>query len=722
MSLWVQWVDSLARAVQRRERENLTRLWMSRAEFDRSVEYDRIRFESWAPEAEYEDPKTRTVRKIAEYYPRRTGGRMVVLGEPGAGKAVTLLGLLLELLAERERQPVAERGPVPVRVDASTWNPLTRSLTGWLADRIARDYGMRVGVVRRLVESGAILPVLERLDAVDLPGREPLRLRRAVEQLESEEWRERALVIGCDADAYQRLRTDGGALSTATVIELQPIGTQTVLERLNEMRGDPSYDSDTWKPVVWRLVESPDGPLARSLRTPLHFTLAVNYLRRGRPDDIVRLAYASSEAEVSSLLYSAVLAAAIDSTPRGGARYTEPQVHRWLHNLAVYLGARPRFGRIDTVFDRDDIWELISKRTRILHAALAAVFGFLLLGYSYGILNTHYACVRTSSGDGLFGVFGWSCPAPAFHLDPILVPLALLCGIVSAAPTWTRQHWSPVASMTARLGATALFFGLLVALLVDLAWWDYRPMESARTLAIGLAVATVAAAAVAARGWSGSTSRLVERATRLAATGFVVGLAVAVAQAGAIAGADSPTWLHDRVILLVGHGLAGAAGVWPIAALLAALLAFLGPALESRFLEPDGEHRWLFHWSRTGSPVILTATVVLATAYGLVTMITDRSSLHFAFFTATVAAVATGGGTHIVRHLRHLCARLLLLPATHFTPHPTAFLHWSHHAGLLRTTGTTYQFTDESFRRWLITNPTPTTDRDDSTDWELAGA
>lgn len=722
--MWVHWVDSLARAVRQRERENLTRLWMSRAEYDRSVEYDRIRFESWAPEAEYEDPAIRTIRRIAEYYPARTGERLVILGEPGAGKAVTLLGLLLDMLAERDRHPEAERSPVPVRVDAATWNPLTRSLTGWLADRIARDYGMRVGIVRRLVESGAILPVLERLDAVDLPGRDPVRLRRAVEQLETDEWRERALVLGCDADAYQRLRTDGGAPSTVTVIELQPIGTQIVLERLNEMRVDPTYDSDTWKPVVWRLVESPDGPLARSLRTPLHFTLAVNYLRRGGPDDIARLAYASTEADVASLLHSAIVSAAIDSTPSGTGRYADAQVHGWLHHLAVYLGARPRSGRIDTIFTRDDIWELVAKRTRILHGVFAAVLGFLLLGYAYGILNTHYACVRTSSGEGLFGILGWSCAAPAFNLDPLLVPLALLSGVVSSAPTWTRQHWSPVASMSARIGATALFAGLVVALLVDLAWWDLRPMESARTLAIGLAVSAIAAAAVAARGWSGSTSRLVERATRFAATGFVVGLVVAVAQAGPIADANSPHWLHDRVILLVGHGMAGVAGIWPIAALLAALLAFLGPALETRFLEPDGEHRWLFHWSRTGWPVLLATAALSAALYSIVALATNRSALHFALFTGVIAAVTVGGGTHIARRLRHLCACLFLRGGTRFSPRPTAFLEWAHRAGLLRAAGKNYQFSDESFRQWLVKNPAPSSDRnrDGSTDWELAGA
>ncbi|WP_039816266.1 hypothetical protein [Nocardia otitidiscaviarum] len=710
----VRWAEDLARAVREREQENLTLLWMSRAEFDRSVEYDRIRFESWAPEAEYEDPAIRTVRRIGEYYPRRTGGRLVILGEPGAGKAVTLLGLLLALHAERDGLPVADRGPIPVRVDASTWNPLTRSLTGWLAERIARDYGLRTMVVRRLVEGGAILPLLERADAMDVPGREPIRLRRAIEQLDGDEWTDRPVVLGCDADVYQRLRADRAALSAATVIELQPIGTQTVLERLNEMRVDPSYDSDTWKPVVWRLVESPDGPLARSLRTPLRFTLAVSYLRRTDADDIVRLACAGSEAEVSSLLHSAVLGAAVDTTARAGGdnAYSEAHVHRWLHSLARYLGTRPRSGRLDTVFGRDDIWELVGRRSRLLHATLAAVLGFVLLGYAYGILTTRYACLPTSSGAGLFGLFGWSCAAPAFELDPLLIPLALLCGVVSAAPTWTRQSWSPVASVPARVGATALFAGLVVALAVDIAWWNYRPMESARTLAIGLAVSAIAAAAVAARGWSGSTSRLVERATRFAATGFVVGLAVTVAQAAAIA-ADAPThWLHDRVILLVGHGMAGVAGVWPIAALLAALLAFLGPILESRFLAPAADYRWLFRWGRTGWVLLLTAAALLVTGYLAWVIATQGSGLHLALFTVVVAALVVGGGSTVVRRVRYLCACLVLLGSDQFSARPTEFLNWAHRAGLLRAGGGYYQFNDESFRRWLLANPLPHTELD----------
>ena len=60
-------------------------------------------------------------------------GRLVVLGEPGAGKTMLMVRLVLDLLARR-----ASGGPVPVLASMASWNPADQDLRG-LAGRPARD-------------------------------------------------------------------------------------------------------------------------------------------------------------------------------------------------------------------------------------------------------------------------------------------------------------------------------------------------------------------------------------------------------------------------------------------------------------------------------------------------------------------------------------------------------------------------------------------------------
>src|ERR1035437_3958110 len=62
-------------------------------------------------------------------------GRLVVLGEPGAGKTMLMVRLVLDLLARRPRG-----GPVPVLASLSSWNLDYHDLHGWLAAQLAIDY------------------------------------------------------------------------------------------------------------------------------------------------------------------------------------------------------------------------------------------------------------------------------------------------------------------------------------------------------------------------------------------------------------------------------------------------------------------------------------------------------------------------------------------------------------------------------------------------------
>ncbi|MEV7679887.1 hypothetical protein AB0O64_15210 [Streptomyces sp. NPDC088341] len=65
---------------------------------------------------------------------RVPGRRLLILGEPGAGKTMTLVRFLRGLLQSREAG-----SPVPVIFPPASWGPDRRELDAWLAERLAID-------------------------------------------------------------------------------------------------------------------------------------------------------------------------------------------------------------------------------------------------------------------------------------------------------------------------------------------------------------------------------------------------------------------------------------------------------------------------------------------------------------------------------------------------------------------------------------------------------
>jgi hypothetical protein len=62
-------------------------------------------------------------------------GRLVVLGEPGAGKTMLMVRLVLDLLARRDAG-----GPVPILVSMASWNPVDEDLWDWLIAQLLVNY------------------------------------------------------------------------------------------------------------------------------------------------------------------------------------------------------------------------------------------------------------------------------------------------------------------------------------------------------------------------------------------------------------------------------------------------------------------------------------------------------------------------------------------------------------------------------------------------------
>lgn len=123
--------------------------------------------------------RTGSLSEIADYYRGLGMGRLLILGEAGAGKTVLANQLLIQLAADASAEmPAGMRRRVPVRLSLPSFDPgpdhaaagnnvLSARLDARIGRRLVGDYGVTATAARRLVEGGWILPVLDGLDEMD---------------------------------------------------------------------------------------------------------------------------------------------------------------------------------------------------------------------------------------------------------------------------------------------------------------------------------------------------------------------------------------------------------------------------------------------------------------------------------------------------------------------------------------------------------------------------
>jgi hypothetical protein len=261
-------------------------------------------------------------------------GRLVVLGEPGAGKTVLVMRLVLQLL---ERRQVGD--PVPVLFSLASWSPADSDFSGWLAGQLARDYpflATRLAGRRRsfmladwLLLCGRILPVLDGLDEIPEAARAPTLANMTRNEMV------RPLVVTCRTGEFAAIVGAGLRFPGAAIVQLQPLAAATVAGYLRD--SVPSAgQAGQWDAVIARLRAQ--GPLGHALSTPLMAGLARDIYGRHRGPDPAELLELASRESVELRLLDAFTPAAF-ARHRALARPGAVRAERWLTYLAAYLHA-----------------------------------------------------------------------------------------------------------------------------------------------------------------------------------------------------------------------------------------------------------------------------------------------------------------------------------------------------------------------------------------------
>jgi DNA polymerase III delta prime subunit len=174
----------------------------------------------------------------------------LILGEPGAGKTITLLQLASELLARAETSPGAA---IPVVLNLSSWNEQSEPLEKWLHEELRGKYFVPGAVAEDWIAKDALTLLLDGLDEVL-----PEKRTACIETINA--YRQNhgptQMAICCRkadyADQPQRLQLDNA-------IALQPLDEKQVKQILA---------SDERGMIVAETLQG-DASLSQLARTPL---------------------------------------------------------------------------------------------------------------------------------------------------------------------------------------------------------------------------------------------------------------------------------------------------------------------------------------------------------------------------------------------------------------------------------------------------------------------
>jgi hypothetical protein len=226
-----------------------------------------------------------TDSELPDVLARVPTGRLVVLGEPGAGKTMLMVRLVLDLLARRQ-----SGGPVPVLASLSSWDASQRDLVEWLTRQLLIAHpalaapgpgGREPNRAAALLSAGLVLPILDGLDEIasTVRGTAVARINDALRP----GW---PLVLTCRSEEFHdALRPRVGpevTIHSAAVIQLRPLDTTAAREYLREDAGGPTARA-RWEPVL--AVLSTEAPAGQALTTPLMLSLAriIYNVRPGEP-------------------------------------------------------------------------------------------------------------------------------------------------------------------------------------------------------------------------------------------------------------------------------------------------------------------------------------------------------------------------------------------------------------------------------------------------------
>ncbi|WP_181384028.1 NACHT domain-containing protein, partial [Streptomyces sp. NWU339] len=401
--------------------------------------------------------------EIARVFERVPTRRLVVLGEPGAGKTMLLIRLLLALL-ERRRPG----GPVPVLFPLASWDPARQDLYPWMADQLARDHPALHAPAhppqpspgtqaRALLEQRLILPILDGLD--ELPEAVRARALYAINQVLPAG---QPLVLSSRTAEYRSALTPpAGAtvlLNGAAGIHLLPLDPAKAAAYLERDAGGPGTRAAArWSRVTAAL--GTETPASQALSTPLALFLARTiYNPRpdehlaglAHPDELLDQARFPTREDIDTHLFAAFVPAACRPHPHHPTRWSPERAQHTLTFLARHL-QHTLYGTPNLAW-----WQLPKALPK--HGSATAV------GLAVGLIGGLSAGLGFGLPYALGGLGGLGGSGLTSGLSNGLF-FGLPCAVAAALITWFARDRNPSSGIRwSWRGKSWLIFGIAAGL------------------------------------------------------------------------------------------------------------------------------------------------------------------------------------------------------------------------------------------------------------------
>jgi DNA polymerase III delta prime subunit len=183
--------------------------------------------------------------------------KLLILGEPGAGKTTITLELARILL---ERAVAEESEPVPVLLNLSSWTGSHRSIFEWLVSELKTKYGVRQDLAQRWLEKTQLLLLLDGLDEVAPQHQKNCAIAIDAWLTGDSTQRPCGVVICCRREEFEQ--TVQQKLSLYGAIYLKALNTEQI----------ENYFIQLGLQDVWQTVQH-DESLQKLLTTPLFLSM-----------------------------------------------------------------------------------------------------------------------------------------------------------------------------------------------------------------------------------------------------------------------------------------------------------------------------------------------------------------------------------------------------------------------------------------------------------------
>jgi hypothetical protein len=424
--------------------------------------------------------------EIVDVLARVPTGRLVVLGEPGTGKTMLMIRLVLDLLARR-----ASGGPVPILASVASWNPETQDLRSWLCAKLLIGYPALADApatgrpeptqAQALLASGMIIPILDGLDEIPEDVRGP-----AISEINDALRPGEYLVVTCRTQQYRdAVRPPDSVevvLTGAAAIQLRPLNADDVRHYLCDDAAGPAAKS-RWD-GAFQVLE-PGAPAWQALSTPLMVGLAraIYNPRPGEltgtlrdPAELCSPALADRTA-VEAILIDEFIPAAYRQEHAGG--WHAQDAERWLIFLARHLEYTIRGPDLSW-------WQLARSTPRIVTGLATGLIAWLVTALAIEIALVTITAVSAAFGLRWFAVPTVGMAAFAGLKFAPLGGIACLLGEIAAAVTVREDQPLDLAARWnfRRPAVSQLAVGTIIGLMVAIAaWFWYQPW-----LAVGLGI------------------------------------------------------------------------------------------------------------------------------------------------------------------------------------------------------------------------------------------